>query len=704
MSLEEVFLAALDLPDGALRSQYLDTACGGDAVLRRRVERLLASHFRNGVFLDVPAMEQLDVAGPQSGKGEAAMPSEPEPENLDFFSPSTRADSLGRIAHYEVLQVLGRGGCGIVVRAFDEVLQRVVAVKVMAPEMAATSPARKRFLREARSSAAIRHENVVQVYEVGETPLPYLVMEFIPGETLQQRMDRTGPVDTAEVLRIGRQIAEGLAAAHACELIHRDIKPSNILLEGAAMKVKLTDFGLARTADDASITTSGIVAGTPMFMAPEQALGLPLDHRADLFSLGSVLYQMTSGRPPFRANGILAVLKRVAEETPRPIREIIPETPEWLCTLIAKLHAKNPAERFQSAREVADLLAACETELKSGYTPSHLLKPSRLIARRALLVVAGLTLIAALTVIATESLDVTAWWPKRTPVANVQTAPVIVPVPELVAKVLPARQIELLREELVKRNPGFDGKMEVVFDDDELTSLSLFTDKVSDIAPLKSLKSLRILRLWGQSAGSGQLTDLMPLKGLALTELNLDSNSELMNLGPLKGMPLKIFRAFYTRISDLSPLAGMPLERLDLWAWLGGDLAPLRGMPLKEINIGCCSNPLDLSPLAGMPLEFICINISKTSDLSPLKGMRLKRFLCQKTLVSDLSVLKGMSLTELLCGKCGVTDHSIVRDMPLSIIDLDFDPKRDTALLRGIKTLASINDQPAAEFWKSVEK
>ena len=264
-----------------------------------------------------------------------------------------------------MLQVLGKGGFGIVFRAFDDILQRVVAVKVMAPQIATLSPARKRFTREARSSAQVRHENVVQIYEVGEQPLPYLVMEFIPGETLQQKLDRNGPLEVSEVLRIGRQIAEGLAAAHACDLIHRDIKPGNILLEGGSHKAKITDFGLARAADDASISQSGVIAGTPMFMAPEQALGHHIDQRADLFSLGSVLYQMASGRPPFRAPSALAVLKRVAEEPPRPIPEIIPETPDWLCGIIAKLHAKNPDDRFQSAREVADLLADCEAKLKA---------------------------------------------------------------------------------------------------------------------------------------------------------------------------------------------------------------------------------------------------------------------------------------------------------------------------------------------------
>ena len=130
--------------------------------------------------------------------------------------------------------------------------------------------------------------------------------------------------------------------------------------------MKITDFGLARAADDASISQSGIIAGTPMYMAPEQAQGETLDQRADLFSLGSVLYQMAAGRPPFRANSTLAVLKRVAEDTPRPIREIIPEAPQWLCDIIAKLHAKNPDDRFQSAREVADVLADCEAQLKAN--------------------------------------------------------------------------------------------------------------------------------------------------------------------------------------------------------------------------------------------------------------------------------------------------------------------------------------------------
>jgi formylglycine-generating enzyme required for sulfatase activity/serine/threonine protein kinase len=388
MTEETIFATALEKPADA-RAAYLAEACGNDEALRTRLEKLLAASDRVGNFManpvaapaavDPAATEASPASADRDGDARRGSPdpvvteadrgakaTDPDEEPLTFLAPPTRPDSLGRIGHYEVLQVLGRGGFGIVFRAFDDMLQRVVALKVMAPQLAATSPARKRFLREARSSAQVRHENVVQVYEIGEQPLPYLAMEFIPGETLQQKLDRVGPLDVPEVLRIGRQIAEGLAAAHATELIHRDIKPGNMLLEGGQQKVKITDFGLARTADDASISQSGIIAGTPMYMAPEQAQGQTLDQRADLFSLGSVLYQMVAGRPPFRASTAVAVLKRVAEDQPRAIREIIPETPQWLCDIIAKLHAKDPDDRYQSAREVADVLADCDAQLKAN--------------------------------------------------------------------------------------------------------------------------------------------------------------------------------------------------------------------------------------------------------------------------------------------------------------------------------------------------
>ncbi len=366
MNEQSIFLAALEITNATQRSDYLDQACAGDTLLRSQVESLIAAHERSGQFLDVPALEQLEGAlqgRGRQGETSAEQPAGAEDIDLSFLQPSTAAGSLGRLRHYEIREVVGRGGCGVVLKAFDEKLERLVAIKIMLPELAATSPARKRFLREARATAAIRHENVVSIYAVEEQPLPFLVMEYIEGQTLQQKLDQHGPLDVNEVLRMGQQIASGLQAAHAKGLIHRDIKPGNLLLDNDSGQIKITDFGLARTADDASVTQSGVIAGTPLYMSPEQAQGRDIDHRSDLFSLGSVLYVMCSGRPPFRAPNSIAVLLRVVEEQPRPIQSIIPEVPAWLAAIIARLHAKAPAERLGSAQEVAELLARCQVEL-----------------------------------------------------------------------------------------------------------------------------------------------------------------------------------------------------------------------------------------------------------------------------------------------------------------------------------------------------
>ncbi len=265
--------------------------------------------------------------------------------------------SQSRLGPYRVQAVVGRGGMGVVLRAFDELLQRVVAIKVLAPHLAANGSARNRFVREARATAAVCHDHVVTIHAVEDKGrVPYLVMQFIAGQSLQDKLDQTGPLGVPEVLRIGLQIAEGLAAAHKQGLVHRDIKPANILLENGIERVKIVDFGLARVADEAGLTQSGHIAGTPEYMSPEQASGQSLDPRSDLFSLGSVLYALCTGRPPFRADTPLAVLRRVCEETPRPIREINPDIPTPVCRVVEQLLAKEPTQRFQTAAEAAEQL------------------------------------------------------------------------------------------------------------------------------------------------------------------------------------------------------------------------------------------------------------------------------------------------------------------------------------------------------------
>jgi serine/threonine protein kinase len=179
--------------------------------------------------------------------------------SLDFLAPATSAGTLGWLAHYEVLEVLGSGGFGIVLKALDSKLRRVVALKVLTPALASDGVSHERFLREARAAAAVRHEHVVTIYAVEEEPVPFLALEYIAGLTLQEKLDRCGPLPLAELLRLGKEIAEGLAAAHAQGMVHRDVKPRNILLEGAGERVKITDFGLARAVDDDSVTQSGVI-------------------------------------------------------------------------------------------------------------------------------------------------------------------------------------------------------------------------------------------------------------------------------------------------------------------------------------------------------------------------------------------------------------------------------------------------------------
>ncbi len=379
---ESIFAQALEKTDPAERTAYLDEACQGDSALRRQVERLLAAHPQIGGFLEKPIVGNL--ADPPSGErtnADSPTPARPSlddtmaegtsgvplDEQIAFLTPSLKPGSLGRLGHYEILEIIGKGGFGIVLRAFDEKLHRISAIKVLSPAYAAVGSARKRFIREAQTAAAVKNEHVVAIYNVqDEAQPPYLVMELIDGISLQDKLDKKGPLSLKEILRIGMQMAEGLAAAHKQGLVHRDIKPANILLENGVERVKITDFGLARAVDDASITQSGTVAGTPMYMSPEQAEGLAIDHRSDLFSLGTVLYAMCTGHPPFRASGTHAVLKRVIDAAPRPMREINNEIPEWLSDIVAKLHAKKPEDRFQMAKELAELLGQRLADVQAG--------------------------------------------------------------------------------------------------------------------------------------------------------------------------------------------------------------------------------------------------------------------------------------------------------------------------------------------------
>ncbi|MFM1801582.1 MAG: Serine/threonine-protein kinase PknB [Planctomycetota bacterium] len=284
------------------------------------------------------------------------------------LDPPQAENEIGRLREYSVNRILGEGGMGVVYLAWDSNLHRSVALKVMKRSIAENESSRQRFLLEARATAAIDHDHIVTIYQVGDhNNVPYLVMKYLEGHTLEDRLRKQKVLDPLTAVRIARQIADGLAAAHQRNLIHRDIKPSNIWLESVRSRVKILDFGLARIADstDPNITQTGVILGTPAYMSPEQAAGLALDGRSDLFSLGTVLYRMTVGKPPFRGSNNLAILRSLSIDDPIPPHEANPQIPERLSTLILKLLDKEPSGRPGSARLLAEMLENLEQDLSA---------------------------------------------------------------------------------------------------------------------------------------------------------------------------------------------------------------------------------------------------------------------------------------------------------------------------------------------------
>ena len=381
---EEIFNQAIEITDAAERSEFLSKQCGDDAELRREIEQLLQLDSDAGSFLEKSPAELTPLADSVAGSSPntATWPTGEHSNEAwqALLEPSENPDLLGTLHGYEIMELVGRGGMGIVLRALDPKLSRVAAVKLLAPEMASNATAVQRFLREARAAAAVSHDHVVSIYAVDDQSQPPLIaMEMIEGKSLQQKIDDEGALDLKSILRIGMQTAYGLEAAHRQGLVHRDIKPANILLENGVERVKLTDFGLARAIDDIGMTQTGQITGPPQYMSPEQAQGQRVDHRTDLFSLGCVLYAMCAGRAAFRADSAVAVMHCIVHDTPKPIHEHNEDIPNWLCNIADKLLAKDPAERFESSAEVAELL---EGHLSHIQQPDSVPQPKPIAPRK----------------------------------------------------------------------------------------------------------------------------------------------------------------------------------------------------------------------------------------------------------------------------------------------------------------------------------
>lgn len=343
--------------------------------LKAKVRSLLSS--ADSAVVSAGAPVQTGV-GQDTCAVEAA-PAGAAAEDDDGFAPPQQADEIGRLAGYRILKLLGEGGMGKVLLAEDLQLKRKVALKVMKRGLALNPKARQRFLQEAQLAAAIDHDHIAHIYQVGEDRgIPFLAMQLLNGSSLEDLLKRQGAFKIKQILRISMQVAEGLSAAHERNLIHRDIKPANIWIEPTGGgRVKILDFGLARsTAEDVGLTQTGAIMGTPAYMPPEQARGEKVDQRCDLYSLGCVMYRMATGDLPIKGNDTMAMLMALALHEPTPPVKLRDEIPAPLSDLIMKLLAKDRDKRPNSAKEVIAALKAIERSLNAPSGDTSVLPPS----------------------------------------------------------------------------------------------------------------------------------------------------------------------------------------------------------------------------------------------------------------------------------------------------------------------------------------
>jgi serine/threonine protein kinase len=689
-----------------------------------------------------------------------------------LLAPPREPDEMGRLGDYRVLEVLGSGGMGVVFLAEDIHLRRRVALKAMRPTLAASARARQRFLREARLTASLTHDHVVAVHHVGEEQgVPFLAMPLLQGESLETRLKREGRLPLEEVLRIGRETAEGLAAAHEHAMVHRDIKPANIFLEVGSrqlavgseeravgcgqlavssegkdaasslptancllptVRVKILDFGLARSGEgEAELTQPGMIMGTPAYMAPEQALGR-VDHRADLFSLGCVLYRMATGQAPYAGATPLAVLGNAIRDRPRPPRQCNPEVPAALSDLVMRLLEKDPARRPASATEVVHALQSQEQALPairvSGYQQKAAsARPGR---RRLVMVVGAVVLsaglvglgVAALNRIATdrgdyviETDDADFSFQVHGPAVKLDDRKTGKTYPlRVVHQDRDARDVEMEVEgggDLVFKTKTFTIKR------GEKAAVTAWFERKRDGAPDEWIRQVAALPAEDQvKAVAARLKDLNPgfdgqvkptFEDGVVTGLNFltDDVSDISPVRALAGLKILVCGGSPPRkgrLADLSPLKGMPLTQLSCPNSQVSDLRPLEGTQLRSLYLSY-TRVSNLAQLNGLRLNSLDFEGTQVSDLEPLRGMPLRYLNCRNTPVTTLEPLARLPLFFVDCRGTRVADLQALSGMSLTTLYYDFNPRLDNEVLRSLKTLQQINGKPAQQFWQEVE-
>ncbi|MFO1062277.1 MAG: protein kinase [Pirellulales bacterium] len=642
-------------------ADYADAAPAWRSVLEQHVSLLRTTP--DGTIIDprsdVRAQDgQTDPRSVQRSWSNVLFPSVPTNESsvdLSFLQPPSVPNAIGSLGHYDILEVIGHGGFGIVLKAFDRRLHRKVAVKVLNPQLATSKPSRMRFLREARAAAAVRNEYVIQVFSVEERPLPYFVMEFVEGSNLQQRIESQGAFSAQEILRVGLQVARGLAAAHSQGLIHRDVKPDNVLLDNRAdLQVKITDFGLARSADDASLSNSGAVAGTPMYMSPEQAEGNEIDHRSDLFSLGSLLYTIGCGQPPFIGSTVATVLRRVVDTEPKSMRSISPSVPDWLEPIVLKLHKKRPEERFQSAQEVVDQLNRIRKELQQQATRAAdeaLTKSSSTVS----------------PVETAESLTPSTASSTRKRGRSMVRIFLSIVIAVLAVAVGIVWRFKLLDEPMSEESTA----------DKNAPSTQVTQDGSAETAVSPEKKDDASIAAFALMGGANIEREIKAREFPTEWTTWIEQVRRLPDDERLE--------AIVEKLTEVNPGFDGRIE----WSQFDSGI----GVAIHTPTL------VDIFPLAALKnLMSVDIEDTKVSDLLPLSGANLIYLNIGGTPVEDLSPIRGMKLQSLYCADVHLTDISPLKGMPLRAIVLDYLPEHD-AVLRSMTRLQTINGLRPAEFW-----